>query len=247
MKWSKFALLLVLLLINSCTHSTASLQKIEEMSIPIERVNNNVVALAEPRLFPISKKLIVIDAGHGGEDFGTQSPFKPVIKEKNLNLVAANFLQGYLQQMGFMTAMTRKDDTFVSLDGRAEFANELKPALFVSVHFNSAPAVKAEGVEVFYYRSEQDKGRSAASKALAENILNRIIINTDANSRGVKHGDLAVIRKTNMPAVLVEGGFLTNESEYQKLKDSAYVKRLMWGIAQGIQKFTSVPSQSEML
>jgi N-acetylmuramoyl-L-alanine amidase len=149
--------------------------------------------------------------------------------------------------MGFQTAMTRKDDTFVTLDNRAKIANELNPALFVSVHFNSAPAVKAEGVEVFYYRSEKDKGRSAASKTLAENILSRIIMNTDANSRGVKHGDLAVIRKTNMPAVLVEGGFLTNESEYQKLKDANYIKRMMWGIAQGIQKFTNAPSRSAML
>ena len=141
--------------------------------------------------------------------------------------------------MGYQTAMTRKDDTFVSLDGRAQFANGLKPVLFVSIHFNSAPAVKAEGVEVFYYRSDQNKERSAISKLLAENILNKIISNTDAKSRGVKHGNLAVIRKTTMPAVLVEGGFLTNETEYQKLKDVSYIRRLMWGIAQGIQTFTN--------
>jgi len=245
-KWLQFALLMILLSINSCSPSRLSLESVEEISLPAERASN-ILALNEREPLQASKKLIVIDPGHGGEDFGTQSPFKPVIKEKNLNLVAAQFLQSYLQQMGFLTAMTRKDDTFVSLDGRAQFANELQPALFVSVHFNSAPAVKAEGVEIFYYRSEQDKDRSAASKALAESILNRIVVNTDAASRGVKHGDLAVIRKTKMPAVLVEGGFLTNESEYQKLKDAAYVKRLMWGIAQGIQKYTSVPSKSEML
>ncbi|MFS6835649.1 N-acetylmuramoyl-L-alanine amidase family protein, partial [Staphylococcus aureus] len=138
------------------------------------------------------------------------------------------------------TEMTRKTDTFVTLDGRAKFANDRKPDLFVSVHFNSAPSAQAHGIEVFYYRSEQDVERSATSKELAEKILQKVLVNTEAKSRGVKHGNLAVIRKTTMPAVLIEGGFLTNEQEFQKLRDSAYIKKLAWGIAQGIQDFLNM-------
>lgn len=243
MKWLHSLFLVTLLFfVSSCASNRNVTPAMEEFIVPPQVEESNFVAMAEKAPAKRIKKLIVIDPGHGGEDFGTQSPFKPLIKEKNLNLAAAQYLQSYLEQMGFQTAMTRKEDVFVTLDQRAQFANGLTPTLFVSVHFNSAPAPKAEGVEVFYYRSEKDKGRTVASKALAESILNRIIINTDAKSRGVKHGDLAVIRKTVMPAVLVEGGFFTNESEYQKLKDPNYIKRLMWGIAQGIQSYTSVPS-----
>lgn len=201
--------------------------------------SSSPIAMQEPKLKPPYKlqKLIVIDPGHGGEDFGTQSLTKPVYREKHLNLATAQILQSYLKQMGYQTVMTRVDDTFIPLDKRALFANAQQPDLFVSVHFNSAPSQQAEGIEVFYYKSEDDKSRTNSSKALAQTILNRVIQNTDAKSRGVKHGNLAVIRETNMPAILIEGGFLTNETELQKIKDANYLKRLAWGIAQGIQDY----------
>lgn len=182
-------------------------------------------------------KLIVIDPGHGGKDFGAEASFSPPLKEKNLNLVTARFLQGYLQQMGYRTLMTRTDDFFVTLDKRTSFANSIQADLFVSVHFNSAPNVKAEGIEVFYYRSDSNKERTLASNRLASSILKFVIPNTKAKSRGVKHGNLAVVRKTAMPAALVEGGFITNEQELTKLRDPNYLKVLAWGIALGIQDY----------
>ena len=183
------------------------------------------------------KPLIVIDPGHGGEDFGTQSNSKPKYLEKYLNLATAQILGRFLNQMGYATVFTRTADVFIPLDKRAEFANNKKPYLFVSVHFNSAPSPAAEGIEVFYYRSEEDKERSAQSKVLAKTILDNITLSSQAKSRGVKHGNFAVIRLTNMPAVLVEGGFLTNENEMQRIKDPAYLKKLAWGIALGIQTY----------
>lgn len=226
--------LFLLVFLSGCAPKVVVLR--EKMGAPPALVTDEIALAAKPAP-PVRKRLIVIDPGHGGSDFGTQAPFKPAFKEKNLNLITARFLQTYLQQMGYQTAMTRTSDLFVTLDGRAQFANEKNSDLFVSVHFNSAPSTNADGVEVFYYRSEQNKERSSTSKALAEAILKRVISNTDAKSRGVKHGNLAVIRKTTMPAVLVEGGFLTNEKELQKIKDPAYIKRLAWGIAQGVQEF----------
>lgn len=183
------------------------------------------------------KLLIVIDPGHGGEDLGTQSHTKPRYKEKHLNLATAKMLEGFLQQMGYKTVMTRTDDTFITLGKRAEIANSLKPDLFVSVHYNSAPARQAEGVEVFFYRDDVNKERVASSKRLAQLVLNKVLENTNAKSRGVKHGDLSVIRNTKMPAILVEGGFLTNDDEMQRLKDPAYLKRVAWGIAEGVQAY----------
>lgn len=185
----------------------------------------------------VKKQVIVLDPGHGGHDAGTQSISKPRYQEKSLNLVTAKFVRSFLQQLGYQVLMTREDDTFIALDKRAEFANENKPALFVSIHYNSAPSAEAEGVEVFFYQSKENKERTQKSKRLAQIVLKNILEQTKAKSRGVKAGNYAVIRETNMPAVLIEGGFVTNEAELQNLKDPTYLKRIAWGIAQGIDDY----------
>lgn len=182
-------------------------------------------------------QLIVIDAGHGGEDRGTISLSTPKYQEKSLTLATAKLLQGYLKQMGYKTLMTRSDDTFIPLSNRAGIANDAKSTLFVSVHYNSAPSREASGIEVYYYKSSTDKERTTESKALASNVLNEVLEYTKAKSRGVKQGDYAVIRETNMPAILVEGGFLTNDDEMNKIKDPSYIKRLAYGIARGIDSY----------
>ena len=187
--------------------------------------------------FKNNQKVVVIDAGHGGEDFGTHSLSNPKYQEKSLNLTTAKLVKEYLQKMGYQIHMTRSKDVFISLEERAIFTNHLKPALFVSVHYNSAPSKEAEGIEVFFYRSTEDSLRTTQSKALAEAILKKVIVNTKAKSRGAKHGNYSVIRETKVPAVIVEGGFLTNASEMQKIKDPAYIKQLAWGIAQGVQDY----------
>lgn len=195
--------------------------------------------LANPVKPPLiaKKTCIMIDAGHGGHDVGTQSISKPRYQEKSLNLVTAKFLKGYLQQLGYNVCMTREEDVFVSLEKRAQLANEKKPTLFVSIHYNSAPSAEAQGVEVFFYQSKENKERVIKSKRLAQAILKRVLEETHAKSRGIKHGNYAVIRETTMPAVLIEGGFVTNEAELQKLKDPNYLKSLAWGIAQGIEDY----------
>lgn len=183
------------------------------------------------------KGLIIIDPGHGGEDFGTHSKTRPSYQEKNLNLSTAKLLNDYLRRKGYMTLLTRTKDVFIPLNERAIFANRRKPDLFVSVHYNSAPNPKAEGVEVYYYVKGSDKARAEKSKRLAKSVLDQIIYNTKAKSRGVKDGNFAVIRETTMPAILIEGGFLTSNAEMQKIKDPAYLKKLAWGIAQGIDAY----------
>lgn len=185
---------------------------------------------------PISKGHIVIDAGHGGKDNGAQSLTKPLFLEKNLNLTTALMLSSILQDLGYKTSFTRETDLFVPLKERASMANDLKPTLFVSVHYNSAPNQKAEGIEVYFYRSETDVKRSQTSERLAKDVHDQLIKFTAAKSRGIKHGNLAVIRETNIPAVLVEGGFLSNEKEMEKLRDAMYLKKVALGIALGIHK-----------
>lgn len=183
--------------------------------------------------------LIVIDPGHGGDDTGTASSTKPRYQEKFLTLSTAKFLKEFLRQMGYRTLMTRSDDTFIPLLERAAIANEVdgNAVLFVSVHYNSAPSQEAHGIEVFFHQSEANKVRAKASKELAAMILDEVIQNTGAKSRGVKNGNFAVIRETKMPAILIEGGFMTNQEEMALIKDPAYVKRLAHGIARGVDHY----------
>lgn len=231
-------ILLVVLVLTGCMPAHRETYLVEEyVETPVLIPPPAPVVVRTPK--PIAKPLIVIDAGHGGEDFGTKASTLPKCYEKNINLSTSQMLKNLLVQKGFQVVMTREDDTFVSLGDRAKFANQQKPVLFVSVHYNSAPSEKAAGVEVFYYNNEQDKTRSESSKKLAQAVLDHVLENTKAKSRGVKHGNLAVIRETNMPAILIEGGFLTNEAESQKLRDPSYQKSLAWGITQGIQEYIS--------
>lgn len=216
--------------------SSESVPNVNSLPIPGATSSVSTTTPLKPPLIA-QKGFIVIDPGHGGHDVGTQSISKPRYQEKSLNLITANFLKDYLQQMGYRVVMTREKDKFMSLERRAQFANEQSPNLFISVHYNSAPSAEAKGIEVYFYQSKENKSRAAQSKKLAQAVLKHSLSNTKAHSRGVKHGNFAVIRETNMPAVLIEGGFVTNEEELTNLKDPSYLKKLAWGIAKGVDEY----------
>lgn len=179
------------------------------------------------------KPLIILDAGHGGTDEGAKVN---TFMEKKIALTAALLTKKHLEELGYRVIMTRSRDVFLPLPRRVLIANKTKGSLFVSVHFNSSPSVEAQGIEIFYYDSKEI-WRTRASKRLADCILFQVIDQTDAISRGIKQGNFHVIRETEMPAVLVEGGFMTNRDERAKLRDRAYLDRLAVGIAQGIDKY----------
>lgn len=228
------AFLVVCLLLSGCARSTS----VHTYRVPAPLEKPTRADAAPP--FALAKErrgLVVIDPGHGGTDFGTQSLSNPKYHEKSLNLVTAGFVNSYLQQMGYQTIMTRSTDIFIPLLTRASLANERYSTLFVSVHYNSAPSPEAHGIEIFYYQADDNKERTSQSQALAKTILAKVIDATKAKSRGVKTANFAVIRETTMPAVLIEGGFLTNPGEMENIKQPDYVKRLAWGIAQGIDQY----------
>ncbi len=179
------------------------------------------------------KPLIVLDAGHGGTDEGAKVN---TFMEKKLALTTAMLTKKHLEELGYRVIMTRSRDVYLPLQRRVSIANKTKGSLFVSVHFNSSPSVEAKGIEIFYYDSKE-MWRTRASKRLANCILHRLIDRTEAISRGVKQGNFHVIRETEMPAVLVEGGFITNREERGLLRDKEYLDRLAVGIAQGIDKY----------
>lgn len=185
---------------------------------------------------------IIIDPGHGGRDEGTKGD-NPFCVEKRVCLQTARLVKKHLDQLGYHVVMTRETDAFIPLAKRVEIAKQADAQLFVSVHFNSCRSPLVQGVEIFFYDSKEAKKRSLASKKLAESILTRIIRRTSANSRGVKKGNhLYVIRETSMPAVLVEGGFISHPGERTSLRSAEYQEKIARGIADGIDfYFKKIP------
>jgi len=168
---------------------------------------------------------IVIDAGHGGHDRGGTPGVR--YAEKIYALDVAKRLNSRLRSAGFRTVMTRSGDYFVTLSGRCAVANRQSNAVLVSVHFNAAPRRSADGVETYYY------GSSAAS--LAASVHRRVVAAAGTENRGVRRRSFYVLRNTRCPAILVEGGFLSNPTEGARIARSAsHRQRLADAMASGI-------------
>lgn len=178
---------------------------------------------------------IVIDPGHGGFEGGAHANGTD---EKDLCLRIGMLLRSRLEHKGYHVIMTRTRDEHVPLKKRAEIANQSKSQVLLSLHFNAAKSKSAKGIEIFYV-SKTENTRAKKSKLLAQMILSKLLSNTGAESRGVKEGNLCVIRETHMPSVLIEGGFMTNDEELKKIRDERYLDKLAEGISEGLDQYFS--------
>ncbi len=167
---------------------------------------------------------IVIDAGHGGFDRGGIPGQR--VAEKPMALDVAQRVAKKLKANGFRVIMTRNSDVFVPLSTRVQIANSQRDAEFVSIHFNSATRSGANGIETYYYRSD--------SARLAASIHRQVVGGTTTDNRGIRRRGFYVIRRTTIPSVLVECGFLTNPAEAQLALQSSYRERLAQRIVDGI-------------
>jgi N-acetylmuramoyl-L-alanine amidase len=182
------------------------------------------------------RPLVIIDPGHGGKNLGAHSS-KYQYAEKNFALMTSLMLKDHLEKLGYNVVVTRYSDYFITLQKRAEIANDMRADIFVSIHYNSASNKSAHGLEVFYTLDKKDPIRTKESKELAAKILQGMLATTGAKNRGVKEANLAVTRLTEMPAVLVEGGFLSNANERARLRDTSYLNRIAWGVAKGFHQY----------
>lgn len=182
-----------------------------------------------------AKKIIMIDPGHGGGDPGALGTLDgKTINEKDLTLSISKKVQSILESYGYKTAMTRTGDTFPTLGERPAMANEMGCALFVSIHINSATATSAKGTEVYY--SEENNGTSygITSQKFADNVLETMLKHMNPTNRGVRMANWAVTRRSKMPAILVEVGFISNDSELRLMCSDDYQTKTAKGIAEGI-------------
>ena len=202
---------------------------------------------------------VAIDPGHGGGDTGAVGTLPPgtptgmtprvdargqtVLYEKDLNLDIAVRLDGYLRGRGARTLLTRTQDlaggdrpyttTTADLSARVDIANEAGVELFVSVH-NNALAATTSGTETFHYYYS-----STAARTLAQDVQAEVVAALGLPDRGVKSAGFYVLRHTRMPAVLVEGGFLTNPSEALLLADPNTRQRIADAVGRGVERYAA--------
>lgn len=179
-----------------------------------------------------SSKLIVVDPGHnfGGDDGAYATHNGTTYSERDLNMQVALKLKTKLEAYGYQVVLTREESdretlsVSQSLAKRVNLANNLNADLFVSLHHNSASSSSANGVETYYSDRSQDSSfggsydsnKVSVSRSMATKINNAIVNKTGQYNRGAKEASLYVCRNTNMPSVLVELGFISNQSEAEK-------------------------------
>src|SRR5438552_15505674 len=173
---------------------------------------------------------VVIDAGHGGHDRGGIPGQR--IAEKVMTLDVAQRLRNVLEASGYRVVMTRDSDVFVPLGTRVAIANSYRNAIFVCVHFNATKRMGASGIETYFY--------SRDSLPLASAIHHFVVGGAPSASRGVRRRGYYVLRKTSIPAVLVECGFLTNPTEAAYAQTASYRQKLAEEIAAGVRGRNSV-------
>ena len=174
--------------------------------------------------------LIIVDAGHGGEDGGAVSSYS---NESTINLDIAYWLKEELLNRGYSVYMTRIDDTFVGLNARATLANAQTDALaMVSIHQNAYPEdTTVRGVEAHTYERE---GCGELGALLSKHVATAV----SATDRGVfYHSNLVVTSKTTMPSVIIECGYMTNDEEAYLLTQQDYQIKIARGIADALDEF----------
>src|SRR5213596_844642 len=211
-----------------------------------------------PHRIPNAGKVetVVLDAGHGGHDKGQVSRYG---NEKEFALDVARKLRPLLQAKGLRVIMTREGDYFVPLEVRAKIANAARNSIFVSIHFNATnDDPNATGFEIFSFtprgapstsdtaltsssfNTQPGSGVDAQSMALSACIYHSLIGHIPECDRGIKRARFAVLRLTKVPAVLIEGGFLTERGESKLISNKDWRAQLAGAIGVGIESYRTL-------
>lgn len=201
-------------------------------------LNRNLEKQVASDRITVKENVVVIDAGHGGADPGKVGIGD--ILEKDINLQIAKKVKKLLEKKNIQVIMTREDDTmFTGEDGtgtkasdmkaRVSLINETAPELAVSIHQNSYGDPKVWGAQVFYYENSTE-GEKAAQ------IMQNALLSCDKdNKRQAKANDTYyLLKRTEIPTIIVECGFLTNPQESEKLCDETYQQTLAEAVCKGI-------------
>lgn len=183
------------------------------------------------------KEVVVIDAGHGGHDPGKVGVNDAL--EKDINLQIAEKVKKYLEKNEIEVVMTREDDVMEDtkledMKKRVALINKTKPVITVSIHQNSYSDPNVKGAQVFYY-TDSEVSKEAAS--LMQEELKKV---DTENFRQIKsNSDFYMLKKTEVPTIIVECGFLSNPGEAEKLVSEEYQEQMAQAICSGILTWLS--------
>ncbi len=184
-------------------------------------------------------RTVLLDPGHGGKDRGTLSVLKD--REKDLNLALAKELKTQLEKQGFQVCLTRDDDRFIPLEERSPLAKKHKADLFLSIHHNAAGNASVRGVETFACTPGAGVCALPENTALAWQIQRQVAPPGSGLDRGVRFQNFVVLRTSEIPAVLIEAGFLSNASDAVSAADPAARRRFAAAVAKGVREFAGPP------
>ncbi|MEM0980473.1 MAG: N-acetylmuramoyl-L-alanine amidase, partial [Cyanobacteria bacterium P01_H01_bin.58] len=190
---------------------------------PQPQIPNNLPRAANGEL------LVVIDPGHGGRDPGAVGIGG--LQEKNVIFPMSLRVAEILRSQGVQVVLTRTDDRTLGLESRVDIANQVNASVFLSIHANAISLSRPDvnGVETYY--------ASNAGRGLASIIHANVLPASGMRDRGVKEARFYVLRHTDMPAALLEVGFVTGVEDVPKLRDPNWREQMSQAIARGILQY----------
>src|SRR5438132_2532647 len=221
-------------------------------------VAKTIEPLLRPHRVPNVGKVqtVVLDPGHGGYDKGQVGRYG---YEKDFALDVARKLRPFLQSKGLRVIMTREGDYFVPLEVRAQIANKARDSIFVSIHFNAsnddrnatgfeifsftprgAPSTSDSAVAPSAFSTQPGSAVDAQSLALSACIYHSLLGHIPEYDRGIKRARFAVLRLTKVPAVLIEGGFLTEQGQCRLIAQKEWRAKLAHAISVGIESYRAL-------
>lgn len=217
----------------------------------------------EPLLFPAKSehriKTIVLSAGHGGKDAGYQVANQ---QEKNLTLLLTKELDQQMRRAGLKTVLIRNSDKLVEYEDRARIAKRSKADLYVELHYNSAGAISTEsrGVEVYCLTPAGANSTNGGSDhygeflpgnrhddrniLLAYQIHRHLVERAGLADRGVRRARFVVLREAEMPAVLIEAGFMSHPEELRQVEDPVRRRHTAQAILEGVMAYKRLVEHS---
>jgi N-acetylmuramoyl-L-alanine amidase len=197
-------------------------------SIPVPPPSPSPTSPTSFPTVPNSRIVVMVDPGHGGKDPGAVGIGG--LREKDVILPIAQEVAALLEKQGVQAVLTRNSDYFVDLAPRVTMAERVNANLFVSIHANAISLSRPDvnGLETYYFSSGQ---------RLAQTIHNNILQTVPVQNRGVRRARFYVLRKTSMPAVLVEVGFVTGREDSVKLNNPTHRSQVAQAIARGILQY----------
>ena len=208
--------------VNNYLHKTRGFVPVRTNDGRSGYVEATYLSLFQPSMS--NRPLVVLDPGHGGHDVGAT---RYGIYERDIVMSVTKLLASRLAEKVDLKLTRYTNDYYPSLTERSWISNAHKTNLFVSIHVNASTSAAAYGAENFYYRG-------TSSVNLARKLQQNVVNTTGLRDRGIRFGNLAVLRETNAPAVLTELGFLSNASDRSKMTSPYYQERFADALANGI-------------